>query len=297
MDQAQQLRNVIKLRDQNNQKVEASQMARVVTVTSGKGGVGKSNLAVNLAVQLRKAGKRVIIFDADFGLANVEVMFGAIPQYNLSDFIYRGKRIQEIITPGPMDIGFISGGSGIIGLNNLYREQIMYLVKAIEELNTLADYIIIDTGAGISDQVLEFVMASPEVLLVSTPEPSSLTDSYSLLKALYRNPNFVAADTTIHVISNRVSSLEEGQAVFDKLNSVVSQFLHGKLNYLGMIPQDAALDKAVRQQKTVSLLEPASKSAKAFEVLADNLMNGTHNQVLTKRGIVQMFSGFLQKRK
>ena len=149
MDQAQQLRNVIKLRDQNNQKVEASQMARVVTVTSGKGGVGKSNLAVNLAVQLRKAGKRVIIFDADFGLANVEVMFGAIPQYNLSDFIYRGKRIQEIITPGPMDIGFISGGSGIIGLNNLYREQIMYLVKAIEELNTLADYIIIDTGAGI----------------------------------------------------------------------------------------------------------------------------------------------------
>ena len=297
MDQAQQLRNVIKLRDQNNQKVEASQMARVVTVTSGKGGVGKSNLAVNLAVQLRKAGKRVIIFDADFGLANVEVMFGAIPQYNLSDFIYRGKRIQEIITPGPMDIGFISGGSGIIGLNNLYREQIMYLVKAIEELNTLADYIIIDTGAGISDQVLEFVMASPEVLLVATPEPSSLTDSYSLLKALYRNPNFVAADTTIHVISNRVSSLEEGQAVFDKLNSVVSQFLHGKLNYLGMIPQDAALDKAVRQQKTVSLLEPASKSAKAFEVLADNLMNGTHNQVLAKRGIVQMFSGFLQKRK
>ena len=297
MDQAQQLRNVIKLRDQNNQKVEASQMARVVTVTSGKGGVGKSNLAVNLAVQLRKAGKRVIIFDADFGLANVEVMFGAIPQYNLSDFIYRGKRIQEIITPGPMDIGFISGGSGIIGLNNLYREQIMYLVKAIEELNTLADYIIIDTGAGISAQVLEFVMASPEVLLVSTPEPSSLTDSYSLLKALYRNPNFVAADTTIHVISNRVSSLEEGQAVFDKLNSVVSQFLHGKLNYLGMIPQDAALDKAVRQQKTVSLLEPASKSAKAFEVLADNLMNGTHNQVLAKRGIVQMFSGFLQKRK
>ena len=297
MDQAQQLRNVIKLRDQNNQKVEASQMARVVTVTSGKGGVGKSNLAVNLAVQLRKAGKRVIIFDADFGLANVEVMFGAIPQYNLSDFIYRGKRIQEIITPGPMDIGFISGGSGIIGLNNLYREQIMYLVKAIEELNTLADYIIIDTGAGISDQVLEFVMASPEVLLVSTPEPSSLTDSYSLLKALYRNPNFVAADTTIHVISNRVSSLEEGQAVFDKLNSVVSQFLHGKLNYLGMIPQDAALDKAVRQQKTVSLLEPASKSAKAFEVLADNLMNGTHSQVLAKRGIVQMFSGFLQKRK
>ena len=292
MDQAQQLRNVIKKHNQINQNT-----ARVVTVTSGKGGVGKSNLAVNLAVQLRKEGKRVVIFDADFGLANVEVMFGAIPQYNLSDFIYRGKGIKEIITPGPMDIGFISGGSGIIGLNNLYREQIMYLVKSIDELNEIADFIVIDTGAGISDQVLEFVMASPEVLLVSTPEPSSLTDSYSLLKALYRNPNFVAGSTTIHVVSNRVTSTEEGQAVYDKLNSVVSQFLHGKLNYLGMIPQDAALEKAVRQQQTVSLLEPNAKSAKAFEVLAGNLLNGTHKQVSMRRGIGQMFSGFLMGHK
>ena len=289
MDQAQQLRNVIKKHNQNT--------ARVVTVTSGKGGVGKSNLAVNLAVQLRKEGKRVVIFDTDFGLANVEVMFGAIPQYNLSDFIYRGKGIKEIITPGPMDIGFISGGSGIIGLNNLYREQIMYLVKSIDELNEIADFIIIDTGAGISDRVLEFVMASPEVLLVSTPEPSSLTDSYSLLKALYRNPNFVAGSTTIHVVSNRVTSTEEGQAVYDKLNSVVSQFLHGKLNYLGMIPQDAALEKAVRQQQTVSLLEPNAKSAKAFEVLAGNLLNGTHNQISMRRGIGQMVSSFLMAHK
>ena len=292
MDQAQQLRNVIKIQNQINQNV-----ARVVTVTSGKGGVGKSNLAVNLAVQLRKAGKRVVIFDADFGLANVEVMFGAIPQYNLSDFIYRGKGIKEIITPGPMDIGFISGGSGIIGLNNLYREQIMYLVKSINELNDLADFIIIDTGAGISDQVLEFVMASPEVLLVSTPEPSSLTDSYSLLKALYRNPNFVAGGTTIHVVSNRVTSTDEGQGVYDKLNSVVSQFLHGKLNYLGMIPQDAALEKSVRQQQTVSLLEPNSRSAQAFEILAGNLLNGTHNQVTMRKGIGQMFSSFLSGHK
>ena len=120
MDQAQKLRNVIKKQNQKNIKA-----ARVITITSGKGGVGKSNLAVNLAIQLRKKGQRVIIFDADFGLANVEVMFGVIPQYNLSDLIYHGKSIQEIITKGPMDIGFISGGSGILGLNNLYREQIM----------------------------------------------------------------------------------------------------------------------------------------------------------------------------
>lgn len=292
MDQAQQLRNVIKKQNQINQN-----MARVVTVTSGKGGVGKSNLAVNLAVQLRKAGKRVVIFEADFGLANVEVMFGVIPQYNLSDFIYRGRSIKDIITPGPMDIGFISGGSGIIGLNNLYREQIMYLVRSINELNDIADFIIIDTGAGISDQVLEFVIASPEVLLVSTPEPSSLTDAYSLMKALYRNPNFMPEGSTIHVVSNRVNSAEEGRAVYDKLNSVVSQFLHGNLDYLGMIPQDLALERAVRQQQPVSILDPNSKSSKAFDVLTGNLLNGTHNQVHIHRGIEQMFSSFLLGRK
>ena len=264
---------------------------------SGKGGVGKSNLAVNLAVCLRKAGKRVIIFDADFGLANVEVMFGAIPQYNLSDFIYRGKSIREIITPGPMDIGFISGGSGIIGLNNLTKEQILYIVNSIDTLNELADFILIDTGAGISDQVLEFVMASPEVLLVSTPEPSSLTDAYSLLKALYCNPDFVEEETTIHIVTNRVNSRDEGQAIYEKVNSVVSKFLHGSLNYLGMIPQDAALERAVRQQKTVTMSDPNAKSAKAISCLTDHLLNGTQQKAPVRWGIAQMFSSFLSNRK
>lgn len=292
MDQAQQMRNVIKLHKMKNQNT-----ARVVTVTSGKGGVGKSSLAVNLAIQLRKADKKVIIFDADFGLANVEVMFGAIPQFNLSDLIFQQKNIREIITPGPMDIGFISGGSGIIGLNNLYHEQIVNLVNSINELNDLADFIIIDTGAGISDSVLEFVMASPEVIMVSTPEPSSLTDSYSLLKALHHNKDFSAELTSIHVVSNRVVSQEEGKAVYDKLNSVVSQFLHGNLNYLGMIPHDIAMEKAVRQQKTVSLQEPNSKSARAFAVLTENLLNGTHNQTQMRWGISQMFSSFFSNHK
>lgn len=291
MDQAQQLRNVIKKQNQNNIPI-----ARVITVTSGKGGVGKSNVAVNLAIQLRKSGKRVIIFDADFGLANIEVMFGAIPKYNLSDMIYHGKKIKEIITQGPMDIGFISGGSGVISLNNLYHDQILYLIRSLNELNELADFIIIDTGAGIMDQVLEFVMTSPEVLLVMTPEPSSLTDSYSLLKALYHNPNFTAGNTKIHVIANKVSTKAEGRAVFDKLDSVVEQFLHGSLNYLGMIPQDTALERSVRQQKTVSLQEPNSASAKAFEYLADNLMNGEQGKEPVRWGIAQLFSNFLSKK-
>lgn len=291
MDQAEQLRNVIKGKTQNTIK-----SARLLTVTSGKGGVGKSNLSVNLAVQLSKLGKKVIIFDADFGLANIEVMFGAIPQFNLSDMIYHGKSIREIITPGPMGIGFISGGSGILGLNNLQKDQIVYLVNCINELNELADYIIIDTGAGISDQVLEFVLSSPEILLVTTPDPSSLTDSYSLLKALYKNSSFLASCTTINVIANRVSSLEDARIVYDKLNSCVGQFLNGELKYLGMVPNDSALEKAVRQQKPVSLYDSNSISAKAFELLAYNLENGTNNQLQMKRGITHLFANFLNKR-
>jgi len=291
MDQAQQLRNIIKAKDQKQIKA-----ARVITITSGKGGVGKSNLAVNLAVQLRKQGKKVIILDADFGLANIEVMFGVIPKHNLSSMIYHGKSIREVISPGPMDIGFVSGGNGVLGLNNLNKEQIMMLVKSISELNELADVIIIDTGAGVSDQVLEFVLASPEVLLVTTPEPSSLTDSYSLLKALYRNPKFVEGGTTIHVVANRVHSVEDGQMVYEKLKSVVEQFLNGNINYLGMIPQDAALERAVRQQKIVSLSEPNSDCAKAFEVLTTNLLEGTHHLAPMRRGIGQIFSQLLNRR-
>lgn len=291
MDQAQQLRNVIK---KQNQKL-VKNTARVITVTSGKGGVGKSNLSVNLAIQLRKLGKKVVIFDADFGLANVEVMFGAIPKHNLSDLIYREKSIQEIITEGPMEIGFISGGSGILGLNNLTKEQIQYMVKSLEELSTMTDVIIVDTGAGISDSVLEFVLASPEVLLVTTPDPSSLTDSYSLLKALYHQPEFVKQNSQIYVVANRVTNMEEGRLLFEKLDSVVKQFLEGKIQYLGAIPQDTALEKAVRQQKPVSLTSPNAKSAEAFETIANTIINGKDETINTKWGITKILNKFINR--
>lgn len=291
MDQAEQLRNVIKVHNQNNMNT-----ARVVAVTSGKGGVGKSNLSVNLAACLRKAGKRVIIFDADFGLANIEIMFGAMPKYNLSDVIYHGKSIQEIITQGPLEIGFISGGSGIVSLNGLQPEQIKYLVKSINELNNLADYIIIDTGAGISEQVLEFVVTSPEIILVTTPEPTSLTDSYSLLKTLFKKKEFNPNDTVIHVVANKVHSTEDARAVYEKLNSVIAQFLHGNLNYLGMIPQDLAVEHAVRQQKVVSISEPNSKAAKAFEILASNLLQDAGEETQPRRGLAQLFASLFNRK-
>ena len=291
MDQAEALRNVVKLKKQENKP-----NARVITITSGKGGVGKSNVAVNLAVWMKKCGKGVIIFDADFGLANVEVMFGAAPRYNLSDVLYHGKRIADVITEGPMGIGFISAGSGIVGLNNLSPDQMEAMVRSFAELDGLADIILIDTGAGISDQVLRMILASREVLLVTTPDPSSLTDSYSLLKALYTNPAFERKGTKISVLANRVLSEEEGRSVYEKLNSVVFQFLQGSVFYAGMIPQDTALEKAVRQQQPVSLYLPFSRSAKAFERAALGLLNGAWKQEEREGGISRMFSGFWKHR-
>ena len=290
MDQAEKLRSIVKKNQKNTPK------AQIFTVTSGKGGVGKSNVVVNLAVQMQRRGKKVIIFDADFGLANVEIMFGAIPKYNLSDVIYRGKTVQEIITPGPLGIGFISGGSGIIGINNLSKDQLKFLVGNLSKLDELADVIIIDTSAGISDNVLEFVMASPEILLLATSEPSSLTDAYSLLKALHRNEEFRQAETQIKVISNRVASEEESMGIFEKLNAVVGQFLNGNLEYLGMIPQDIAMEKAVRQQQPVSILYPEAKSSKAFEILTDCLIDGAVVPIQEKKGILQLLSRFIFKR-
>lgn len=287
MDQAEQLRNVIKQKNQHNVN-----NARVITITSGKGGVGKSNIAVNLAIWFRKMGQRVIILDADFGLANVEVMFGTVPEYNLSDLIFGGKSIRDIITKGPMDIGFISGGSGIVDLNNLTKEQITYLVHSLSLLNDLCDVLIIDTGAGVSDAVLEFVLASPEVVMVTTPEPSSLTDSYSLLKALYKNPKFIRNGTNIHLVANKVNSEAEGEAVYQKLSSVVEKFLDGKLHYLGMIPTDPVLEKAVRNQKMVSLSAPNARSTKAFEIISQNLITGDDKNRY-RWGITQLFSSFM----
>lgn len=285
MDQAEQLRNIIKANTQPQRPV-----ARVITVTSGKGGVGKSNTSINLAIQFRKMGQRVIILDADFGLANIEIMFGAVPKHNLCDLIYQGKNIKEIITWGPMEVGFISGGSGIAGMSNLSREYLIYIIQNLAELDAIADVIIIDTGAGISDAVLEFLVASGEILLVTTPEPTSITDSYSLLKALNRYPRFSTETSQIKVIANRVDKEEEGRSLFNKLNAVVSRYLKLPIAYLGSVPQDGQLSKAVMQQMPVSLQTPNAKSSLAFEQIAKNLMNKESNETVRKRGMAAFFS-------
>lgn len=290
MDQAERLRSMI-----NEKKAEMQQDdnsgVRVITITSGKGGVGKSSTAVNLAIQFRKLGYRVMIFDADFGLANVEVMFGAIPTCNLSDVIRRGKSIEEVVVEGPMGVKFISGGSGVFETTNMTSDDIRFLNSKLKQLESMADIIIIDTGAGISDGILQFITSSNEVLLVTTPEPTSITDSYALLKALNRHPGYDITSTKIRVITNKVKNDEESKSLFTKLSLVVKQFLHMDIELLGMIPQDGHMHKAVMQQQPVSIAYEGSGASKAYEVIAKKL---TDNDDAVKKGFSHMFASLFR---
>lgn len=290
MDQAEQLR-IIKAGQQTRP------LARVITVTSGKGGVGKSNTAINLAIQFRKMGKKVIILDADFGLANIEIMFGAVPKHTLGDLIYQGKNIKDIITWGPMEVGFISGGSGIAGMANLSRDYLTYIIKNLAELDAIADIVIVDTAAGISDAVLEFLVAGGEVILVTTPEPTSITDSYSLLKALQHHPRFRMEYTKVKMLANRVEKASEGETLFSKLDAVVTRYLKMPMTYLGYVPYDGQLSKAVMQQLPVSMHTPLARSSQAYERIAERLLYVESGSLQKSRGMAAFFSHMISGRK
>lgn len=293
MDQAQQLRNIIK-----QQNMQQQHLARVITVTSGKGGVGKSNMSVNMAIQLSRLGKKVIILDADFGLANVEVMLGTRPKYNMADMIFGGKDIRNVICKGPENIGFISGGSGIKELSNLSKDQISGIINMMYGLDSLADIIIIDTGAGISDAVIDMVLASSEVLLVTTPEPTSITDAYALLKTINKTPGFNAENTRIRMIGNRTLNMSDGYDLYNKLNSVVERFLNMKMEYLGAVPFDVNLTKAVMRQQPVSIAYPNTPAVKSIKAMAKTLIDMEQSETKSVRtGLSGLFSKMFHNRK
>lgn len=287
MDQAEGLRNIIKM------QAQPQQISRVITITSGKGGVGKTSLAVNVAIELQKRGKRVIILDADFGLANIEVMLGIRPTYNLSDLMFREKTMKDIIMPGPEGIGFISGGSGIKELASLTRDQVYYVMQSLSELDDMADVIIIDTGAGIASTVIEFAAASEEVLLVVTPEPTSITDAYALLKTLNRTQEFQASRTVIKLVSNRVKNQREGREIFDKVSVVAEKFLNIKLEYMGAVLEDGNVSKAVMQQKPLVLTYPHTTATLSVSYLAAALQDEQIPYGQKDKGIKRLFANLI----
>jgi flagellar biosynthesis protein FlhG len=237
---------------------------RILAVTSGKGGVGKTNVVANLAAGLAEMGKRVVILDADFGLANVDVLLGLNPHFHLGHVIYGRKTLAEIMVEGPGGIRIIPASSGLQCLAELTHEQRSSLVQGFGELEGDADYLLIDTAAGISNNVLHFLLSAPEVVVVSAPEPTAIVDAYAVIKILLaEEPGKI-----IRVLINSVSDENESKDVFRQINSVVKRFLNREVLYLGHVERDPHVLKAVRSQILVTQCYPGAPASRCFRKLA-----------------------------
>ncbi len=265
--------------------------ARVLTITSGKGGVGKSSLVVNLALALANLGQRVLIIDADIGMANVEVIFGCTADYNLSHLLKGSRTLPEVLVTGPRDVRFLSGGSGLRDLREFSKLEVQRVINQIMFYDQQVDYILLDTGAGISSTVLNFVLAADEVLLVTTPEPTALTDAYALIKTFA----YAEGQAPIRLVVNRVADQEEGTAVATKLMKVARQFLDLPMEQLGYVLDDTAVGKAIRRQNPLLIQYPDADAARCIEAIAERLLYGRTQQTMPSSGISGFFRKLLQR--
>jgi len=242
--------------------------SRVVAITSGKGGVGKTNVVAGLAVCLARMGQRVIILDADFGLANIDILLGLSPKYTL-EHVLRGERVlEEILVEGPEGVRILPASSGIQELTRLDTMSELRLVQGLQRVAETADWLLIDTAAGIHDSVLKLLMAAQEVILVTTPEPTSLVDAYAMVKVLHLRE----ATKPLWLLVNNGQNVEEAQETVDQLQAATERFLGKQIQVLGMIPNDPHILQAVRQQRGVVDLFPDSPAARGFQVLARQLL-------------------------
>ncbi|HOV26871.1 MAG TPA: MinD/ParA family protein [Pseudobacteroides sp.] len=274
MDQAEKLRKIVdnlksmQINKQDLVPAIEKKSPKVITVTSGKGGVGKTNIAVNLGIALSELGLKVIILDADFGLANIDVLFGMIPKHTLLDVIHSEKDIFEVLSDGPCNVKFISGGSGVEELVKLDSSQLKMFLSKISLMDKIADVILIDTGAGLSDHVMNFVMSADEVLLVTTPEPTSITDAYALIKMISNRDK----ERLIKVIVNRADNMNEANDLLNKLCLVSEKFLSLKLSPLGYLLHDDVVVKAVKAQNPFLISFPKSNVSKQIRDISKKLI-------------------------
>ncbi|NMA84740.1 MAG: MinD/ParA family protein [Epulopiscium sp.] len=274
MDQATRLRMMVN--QHHNEQKDYAKKAKVVTVTSGKGGVGKTNITINTALTLAQQGKKVVILDADLGLSNIEVLLGVIPTATLSDLIFGQKNVKDILTSGPLGVQFISSGSGVDDLVHLNSSQIQEFINKLQPLEEMADIVLIDTGAGVSDTVMQFIQASDETVVVVTPEPTSITDAYALIKTVRNNARVKGFLPKIHLLVNRADTLAEGQEVFNKIFQASRKFLNMPVYHLGSVPYDRKVIEAVKLQKPFCLSYPDSAATKAIRTIGRSLIDLPH---------------------
>ena len=296
-DQAENLRKMVQEK-QNNSKSDStsnsksgaeknSDSARIYTVTRGKGGVGKSNFTANLALALQEKGKNVVLFDADLGMANLDVILGLTPNYNLNHVISGKKTLSDIILKGPNDIHLIPGGSGIQELANLSRYQLNNLISSWGDLGSEYDIILIDTGAGLSNIVINFVLAADETLVISTSEPTSITDAYGVVKVLSQHEQ----DLDMKLVINQATD-KEGTKIANRLTKTAREFLDLDIDLLGVLPEDRSVIKAVKKRSPFLLEYPKSKVAKKIRTLGAELIGKEQEDSTGFTGFLKDVFGF-----
>lgn len=278
-DQAQELKKMMS----NNKKT------RIIAITSGKGGVGKSNLSVNMAIAYAQQGKKVTLIDGDLGMANVNVLMNVVPQYNLMHVINKQKTMQEIINETEFGIKFIAGANGFSKIANLTVDELDYFAKQFAMLGN-SDIIIIDTGAGIANNVLQFVAAADEVYVVTTPEPTAITDAYGIIKII--TTELVDREMNIKLLVNRVHSSDEGKRISDRIINIAGQFLNKKVDYIGFVYDDPVVQASVIRQKPFIIVNPTSKPAQCIKHIVGRIEK---NDVGSSEGVSSFLKKFLRK--
>ena len=286
-DQAQKLRDLF-----NSKSLEDADLknnsCKIITITSGKGGVGKSNIVVNLSLSLRKQGKRVLIFDGDLGMGNDDVLMGIVSKYTIYDCILRSLDIEDIIVEGPLGVKLLPGGSGILRVEDLTEDERRVFLNKLENIKGY-DYIIIDTSAGINKSVLAFIACCEELIIVTNSEPTSITDAYSLLKAV----NHFKIKSCANVIVNKAETLKEGNETFKKFSGAVEKFLEIKVNFLGAIREDSGISAAVKAQKPIVINSPKSNAAEDILRIAQKIQGIKNNENESLKGMfVKLFNLF-----
>src|SRR5579862_2463639 len=286
-DQAEQLRQLANVVWAEKAKTAASgaKATRIIAISSGKGGVGKTNVVVNTALAMARQKRNVLILDADLGLANIDVVMGITPRFNLQHVISGQKNIREVVVQGEHGVQVISGGSGLADLANLSDRQRDALIGSLAELESMTDVLLVDTGAGIGPNVLQFILAAQELIVVTTPEPTAITDAYSLIKVVSR----LSSDVVLKLLVNQVRTAQEADEITNNIAGVAKRFLHLEVGSYGSLPYDSNLVKAVRRQMPITLAYPNSPAAYGFHALAARIWNEEVPALQSKPGIMNFF--------
>lgn len=282
-DQANTLRSMEGASDIHEDAKHQESTTRVYAITSGKGGVGKTAVVANTAIAMAKLGKKVLILDADLGLANIDVVFGLAPKYNLNHFFAGDQELSSILVEGPHGIKILPAGSGVQNFTRLDSSQKLRLLEGLDQMHNDFDFVLIDTEAGISENVTYFNTAAQEILVVTTPDPTAITDAYALMKLLstqYHEKRF-------NLVVNQIQHESEALDVYRKLSMVSNRYLDISIDFLGSIPADKQMSDAIRKQRVIVDLFPSSKISAAFTNLASTICS--EHPVVSPKGTVQFF--------